>query len=58
MTVIGANTAIRVDYVHDVNPVLSACSCNAGTCHGSAQGKNGFKLSSRRLRPRCSTSGP
>ncbi|AGA28815.1 DUF1549 domain-containing protein [Singulisphaera acidiphila] len=51
VTVIGANTAIRVDYIHDVNPVLSRLGCNAGTCHGSAQGKNGFKLSLRGYDP-------
>jgi hypothetical protein len=31
----------------DVMPVLAAAGCNQGTCHGSAQGKNGFKLSLR-----------
>lgn len=51
VTVIGANTSIRVDYVHDVNPVLSRLGCNQGTCHGSAQGKNGFKLSLRGYDP-------
>ena len=32
-------------------PVLSRLGCNAGTCHGSAQGKNGFKLSLRGYDP-------
>ena len=41
----------RVDFVHDVNPVLSRLGCNQGTCHGSAQGKNGFKLSLRGYDP-------
>ena len=36
-----------VDYLHDVTPILSRLGCNQGTCHGSAQGKNGFKLSLR-----------
>ena len=36
-----------VDYLRDVTPVLSRLGCNQGTCHGSAQGKNGFKLSLR-----------
>ncbi|QOV92136.1 DUF1549 and DUF1553 domain-containing protein [Humisphaera borealis] len=31
----------------DVMPVLASTGCNMGTCHGSAQGKNGFKLSLR-----------
>ena len=30
---------------------LSRLGCNAGTCHGSAQGKNGFKLSLRGYDP-------
>jgi hypothetical protein len=30
-----------------VAPVLSKLGCNAGTCHGSREGKNGFKLSLR-----------
>jgi WD40 repeat protein len=37
----------NVDFIRDVNPILSRLGCNAGTCHGSAQGKNGFKLSLR-----------
>ncbi len=45
------------DYVRDVNPVLSRLGCNAGTCHGAAKGKNGFKLSLRGY-DRSSTSGP
>jgi WD40 repeat protein len=35
------------DFIRDVNPILSRLGCNAGTCHGAAQGKNGFKLSLR-----------
>ena len=37
--------------MHDVNPVMSRLGCNSGTCHGSAQGKNGFKLSLRGYDP-------
>ena len=33
-----------VDYVRDVAPIISRSGCNAGTCHGAQQGKNGFKL--------------
>jgi WD40 repeat protein len=47
VTVLGLHTPVRVDFVHDVAPVLSRLGCNAGTCHGAAQGKNGFKLSLR-----------
>jgi hypothetical protein len=40
-----------VSFVSDVQPVLSKLGCNAGTCHGAAQGKNGFKLSLRGYDP-------
>ena len=39
--------------MQDVAPVLSKLGCNAGTCHGAAQGKNGFKLSLRGYDPLC-----
>ncbi len=51
VTVLGVHSAPKVDFVHDVAPVLSRLGCNAGTCHGSAQGKNGFKLSLRGYDP-------
>jgi len=38
-------------FIRDVNPVLSRAGCNAGTCHGAAKGKNGFKLSLRGYDP-------
>src|SRR4026207_2293049 len=38
-------------FVRDVEPVISKAGCNAGTCHGSAKGKNGFKLSLRGYDP-------
>ena len=37
----------NVDFILDVNPIISRIGCNAGTCHGAAKGKNGFKLSLR-----------
>jgi len=37
----------HVNFIRDVNPVLSRVGCNAGTCHGAQKGKNGFKLSLR-----------
>lgn len=43
----GQKDKVEVDFIRDVNPVLSKVGCNAGTCHGSAQGKNGFQLSLR-----------
>ncbi|MHB1559749.1 MAG: DUF1549 and DUF1553 domain-containing protein [Isosphaeraceae bacterium] len=51
VTVLGVGTSPKVDFVHDVAPVLSRLGCNAGTCHGSAQGKAGFKLSLRGYDP-------
>lgn len=40
-----------VSFVRDVEPVLSKIGCNAGTCHGAARGKNGFRLSLRGYDP-------
>ncbi len=40
-------SAPPVRFVREVMPVLSKAGCNQGTCHGSAKGKNGFKLSLR-----------
>ncbi|MBU6400246.1 MAG: DUF1553 domain-containing protein, partial [Verrucomicrobia bacterium] len=40
-----------VRFVRDIEPVISRIGCNAGTCHGSARGKNGFKLSLRGYDP-------
>ncbi len=40
-----------VDFVRDVNPLLSRLGCNAGMCHGAQKGKNGFKLSLRGYDP-------
>lgn len=40
-----------VDFIGDVNPVLSRLGCNQGTCHGAQKGKNGFKLSLRGYDP-------
>lgn len=51
VNVIGTSTEPQVDFVHDVMPVLSRLGCNAGTCHGAQQGKNGFKLSLRGYDP-------
>ena len=40
-----------ISFVREVMPILSKAGCNAGTCHGSAKGKNGFKLSLRGYDP-------
>ncbi len=47
----GIAHAAPVDFIHDVNPVLSRLGCNQGTCHGAQKGKNGFKLSLRGYDP-------
>ncbi|MEZ6140537.1 MAG: DUF1553 domain-containing protein [Zavarzinella sp.] len=41
----------KISYVRDVTPVMSKLGCNQGTCHGSKDGKNGFKLSLRGYDP-------
>jgi WD40 repeat protein/mono/diheme cytochrome c family protein len=51
VTVKGTKADYKVDFIHDVAPVLSRLGCNAGTCHGAAKGKNGFKLSLRGYDP-------
>jgi hypothetical protein len=38
-------------FVRDVMPIFSKIGCNAGTCHGAAKGRNGFKLSLRGYDP-------
>lgn len=35
----------RPQFVRDVLPVLTKAGCNAGACHGSFQGRGGFRLS-------------
>ena len=47
VTVKDAASPRPVSFVRDVAPTLSRLGCNAGTCHGSAKGKKGFKLSLR-----------
>jgi hypothetical protein len=40
-----------ISFVRDVEPILNKVGCTAGTCHGAAKGKNGFKLSLRGYDP-------
>ncbi|MCB1089614.1 MAG: hypothetical protein KDM63_21420, partial [Verrucomicrobiae bacterium] len=47
----GLNAAFHPSFIRDVNPVISRMGCNAGTCHGAKEGKNGFKLSLRGYDP-------
>ncbi|HEY7330804.1 MAG TPA: DUF1549 and DUF1553 domain-containing protein [Gemmataceae bacterium] len=36
-----------VSFRHEVEPILTRAGCNAGACHGTPSGKNGFRLSLR-----------
>jgi len=40
-----------VGFVRDIEPIMARVGCNAGTCHGAAAGKEGFKLSLRGYDP-------
>ena len=50
-SVTGSGAAHQASFVRDVMPTMSKLGCNAGTCHGSLNGKNGFKLSLRGYDP-------
>jgi hypothetical protein len=41
----------EVTYVRDVQPIFNKVGCTSGPCHGSAKGKNGFKMSLRGYDP-------
>ncbi len=47
----GADAPPPADFIRDVSPVMAHLGCNAGTCHGAKDGKNGFKLSLRGYDP-------
>ncbi len=47
----GQKQPYQVSFVRDVMPTMSKMGCNAGTCHGAQNGKNGFKLSLRGYDP-------
>src|SRR5262245_60127665 len=51
VTITGTGAAFVPDYIRDVTPVISRIGCNAGTCHGAKEGKQGFKLSLRGYDP-------
>ena len=51
MEVAGLAENQPVDFIRDVNPVMTRLGCNAGTCHGAKDGKFGFKLSLRGYDP-------
>ena len=39
------NEDLPVSFVEEVVPIFTRLGCNAGGCHGKADGQNGFKLS-------------
>ncbi len=43
--VIGTDVPRPLRFRNDILPVLTRAGCNAGKCHGSASGKDGFRLS-------------
>ncbi|MEO1526286.1 MAG: DUF1549 and DUF1553 domain-containing protein [Planctomycetota bacterium] len=45
VAVSGAGAKPPVSFTNDVMPVLTRASCNTGSCHGAARGKDGFNLS-------------
>ena len=47
----GLADADPIDFETDVIAALSRAGCNAGACHGSPKGKNGFRLSLRGFEP-------
>ncbi len=51
VTVSGFSEPSPVDFRTDAIAALSRAGCNQGACHGSPQGKNGFRLSLRGFNP-------
>src|SRR4029077_10066047 len=45
VTLPGNTTIDRVDFERHVMGLFGRMGCNAGSCHGSFQGKGGFRLS-------------
>ena len=43
--------SITTSFMNEVNPAITKSGCNAGTCHGTPTGKNGFRLSLRGYDP-------
>lgn len=44
VTVRGIAQPRPLSFPRDIVPILTKASCNAGGCHGKAEGQNGFKL--------------
>ena len=52
VSVTGTGQTRPISFRNDVIPVFTKAGCNSGSCHGSAQGKNGFRLSLFGYEPR------
>lgn len=48
---LGVTAERPTNFIRDIMPVLNRTGCTGGPCHGSAKGKNGFKLSLRGYDP-------
>src|SRR5438128_6836574 len=46
-----AESGTRVSFRREIIPAITRAGCNAGTCHGTPSGKNGFALSLRGYDP-------
>jgi hypothetical protein len=51
VTVAKVEDVVPASFRHDVIAALNVGGCNAGACHGTPSGKNGFKLSLRGYDP-------
>ena len=51
VSTVAAIAADPVSFRREVIPAFTAAGCNAGACHGSPTGKNGFRLSLRGYDP-------
>jgi hypothetical protein len=51
LAAVSLTAAESTTFLRDVAPILNKAGCTSGPCHGSAKGKNGFKLSLRGYDP-------
>ncbi len=45
VTVSDIEQDLQISFKNDIIPIFSKVGCNAGSCHGAARGKDGFRLS-------------
>lgn len=51
VTVRNAKRIAPISFINEVIPVLTRAGCNQGTCHGTPNGKGGFRLSLKGYAP-------